>query len=403
MPIPVSSGLDELVSTSFAAIRGMNIAILANQASVASDYTHLVDLIHSSGRATIATLFAPEHGFRGALQDMAEVGNTVDRKTGLQVISLYGTTETSLTPSPEQLSRVDALVVDLPDIGTRYYTFAQSLGYCMKVAAQTGTKIIVLDRPNPIDGTTIEGCSLEVGCRSFCGYAPVPQRHGLTIGELALLMNRGFGAAGEEVPPLGCDLEIVQCRGWNRSQYADQTGLPWVIPSPNMPTLDTAIVYPGGCLFEATTASEGRGTTRPFEFLGAPGIDSELWIAEVRNQGLELEGAHLRSHSFQPKFQKCHNQICNGVQLHVTDRARFKPLRWGLALLAALRRTHPEQCAWRSDAYEFVSSVPAIDLLYGSKRFRTLVDSSAGLAPIESELQSYENNFRQTRQEFLLY
>lgn len=399
----VASGVDTLERSGFSEIRGMRVGVLANQAAVNSELVHLVDLIQSSAVATLAALFAPEHGFRGALQDMAEVGHSVDHKTGLEVISLYGSTEASLAPTPEQLKGLDALIVDLPDIGTRYYTFAQSLGYCMKVAAATGTRIVVLDRPNPIDGVTIEGGSLEHSCRSFCGYAPVPQRHGLTIGELGLLMNRGFGPAGQEIPPINCDLVVVKCEGWQRHHYADETGLPWVIPSPNMPTLDTAIVYPGGCLFEATSASEGRGTTRPFEFLGAPGIDPDRWIDAVAKQGLTLEGAKLRSHSFQPKFQKCRDQICNGVQLHITDRKRFRPLRWGLALLASLRRTHPAQCEWRRDAYEFVSNVPAIDLLYGSGHFRDLVDSGRTLEPIEAELTAYEREFKSSREEFLLY
>ncbi len=403
MAAPVRSGIDELVSSNFASIRGKSVAVLANQAAVDLNLCHLVDLIQASKVATLSALFAPEHGFRGALQDMAEVGNSIDHKTGLEVISLYGSTEESLAPTPEQLAGIDALVVDLPDIGTRYYTFAQSLGYCMKVAVRTGTKVVVLDRPNPINGVTVEGCSLELGCRSFCGYAPVPQRHGLTIGELALLMNEGFGRADQAILPIKCDLEIVRCNGWQREQYADQTGIPWVIPSPNMPTLDTAIVYPGGCLFEATSASEGRGTTRPFEFLGAPGIDPDRWIEGVGRQGLALAGAKLRSHSFQPKFQKCRDQICNGVQLHITDRTQFQPLRWGLALLAALRKTHPSQCEWRRDAYEFVTNVPAIDLLYGSSRFRELVDSGAELHGCESELREYEHEFLAARKPFLLY
>ncbi len=399
----VLTGLDGLVEMQFSALRGARIGILANQATVDRNLRHAVDLIHERGSSKVLRLFAPEHGFRGELQDMASVGDSVDPYTKLPVISLYGSTEESLTPRAEHFADLDALVVDLPDIGARYYTFAQSLCYAMKTAQQTGTKVIVLDRPNPIGGALFEGALLMKECRSFCGYAPVPNRHGMTLGELALLMKNGFGTGENAIPPCSCELEVIPAQGWKREMYIDETGLPWVIPSPNMPTVDTALVYPGTCLFEATTLSEGRGTTRPFETLGAPGIDGVRWAKAALEQGIPLDGAVLRPLTFMPKFSKHANQICGGVQLHVLNSKTFQPFRWSLALIASAAKIFPAQFAWRDAEYEFVKDVPAIDLLYGSSRFRELVGSRGNLSEIAGELESNEHWFGKARKEFLLY
>ncbi len=271
----VRTGLDVLIAEKARRLAGCRVAILANQSAVDSRLVHLLDALAGFSDVEVVKLFAPEHGFRGELQDMASVDSAVDRITGIPVISLYGKTESSLAPKAEDLAGVDVLLVDLPDIGTRYYTFAQSLGYSLAMAAKTGTRVMVLDRPNPLDGVTVEGPGLEKSCRSFCGYLPVPPRHGLTLGELALMMNKGYGQGESAIPALGAKLDVVSVTGWSRKQAFAETGLPWVIPSPNMPTLDTTYVYPGACLVEATEISEGRGTTRPFEFIGAPGIEPE--------------------------------------------------------------------------------------------------------------------------------
>ena len=397
----VLSGLDVLAKENCKRLKGARVGLLANQAAVDVNFDHILDILHQSPNCKLARLFAPEHGFRGELQDMASVENAVEAKTELPIISLYGKTAESLAPTEAQLEGLDALIVDLPDIGTRYYTFAQSLAYTMRVAKRCGLKIIVIDRPNPISGSEIEGSPLHPDFTSFCGYAPVPQRHGLTLGELAQVMHSGIAAEG--FPAIDVELEIVKMSGWKREMYFDQTGLPWIPPSPNMPTLETAIVYPGGCLFEATEISEGRGTTKPFEFIGAPKIDSELWIDAVPRQGIPLEGALLRATGFLPQFQKHGGKHCSGVQLHITSRATFKPLRWNIAMLFALKQSHPQLFEWRKAAYEFIEDKPAIDILYGDVTLRESIDNGADGTKVLAEMQDYETRFAGLRKEYLLY
>lgn len=398
----VRTGFDVLKTMNFSALNGAKVGILANAASVDSSLRHLVDLLFESRVCSIVRIFAPEHGFRGALQDMVEVETIRDPVTGVPVISLYGNSERSLYPSRELLDDLDVLVVDLPDIGTRYYTFAQTLGYAMSVCRDARVKVIVLDRPNPVGGEQVEGVGLAARCRSFCGYAPVANRHGLTLGELAQIMNDGFGEGDCAIPSINCDLIIVPVEGWERRQYFDQTGLPWVMPSPNMPSLETALVYPGTCLFEATNMSEGRGTTRPFELVGAPFIDGPAWAKQTMEE-TELEGAALRPVDFIPQFGKWHHKACHGVQIHVTDREKFKPFRWGLALINAAARHYPTEFAWRDQPYEFVANVPAIDLLFGNHEFRKAIDTRTPLAKIIAQLVDFEKNYAEARKSFLLY
>lgn len=399
----VQTGLEVLVSENCRLLRGARVGLLANQASVNSRLEHALDLIVTSQSCRLSCLFAPEHGFRGELQDMASVKDVHDKKTGLPIISLYGKTPESLYPSAEQLKELDILLVDLPDIGTRYYTFAQTLGFAMKSASSSGTKVVVLDRPNPINGVEIEGANLLTACRSFCGFAPVANRHGLTLGELSLLMNKGFGTGENRIDGAKCELEVVKLRGWKRTMYFDETGLPWVIPSPNMPTLDTAIVYPGTCLFEASKCSEGRGTTKPFEQIGAPYIDSFHWKEEVMGLPLELKGALLRPLCFEPQFQKFRGEKCHGLQIHITERSLFKPLRWAAALLYSLKELYPKEFEWRTDEYEFVKDPPAVDLLFGSDLLRKTIDTAGDLNDLFSHMDQFERWFTQARSEFLLY
>ena len=397
------SGLDVLEASIPSRLAGARVGILANQSAVDSSYRHVVDLLANNPAVTLVRLFAPEHGFRGEHQDMATISNESDGRTGTPIVSLYGKTAESLRPTKEQLADLDFLVVDLPDIGSRYYTFAQTAGYCLEAAAEAGTAVLVLDRPNPISGTRVEGSALLKSCRSFCGYLPVPQRHGLTLGELCKMMNEGFGTGPDAAPSIGARLEIVKAEDWNREEYIDQTSIPWVIPSPNMPTLDTAIVYPGGCLIEATEISEGRGTTRPFEIFGAPGIDTDRWNAAIVDEGIALAGAVLRPIGFLPQFQKHGGSTCQGFQLHITDRDSFQPFRWYLALLFALRRTHPDVFKLRHAAYEFVTDVPALDLLYGSSKMRDALESGLRAGELLPEIEAFESSFRTQRQPFLLY
>lgn len=406
------SGLDTLVAESFSRLRGLKLGVVANAAAVDSQLRHLIDLLVAAEGVEVKTLFAPEHGFRGALQDMESVAGAVDKQTGLPVISLYGASHDSLAPTASMLRGLDAIVVDLPDIGSRYYTFAQTMAYTMQVAGTVGVKVFVIDRPNPINGVAIEGAPLQAGCRSFCGLTPVANRHALTLGELAHLYRAGFGEGTDALAPMPCELEVVPVSGWHRAMYFDETHLPWVLPSPNMPTLETATVYPGGCLFEATNLSEGRGTTRPFELVGAPFLDGAKWAEEAlaayaqldsRSGSHESAGAALRPVVFVPKFHKWAGEECGGVQLHITDRSAFHPFRWGLSLIAAAKKVAPSEFQWRTDAYEFVDTVPAIDLLFGSALFRQVVDGGGDLSEVGMVLAQFETRYRASIQPFLLY
>lgn len=404
----VLTGLDVMQINGFRSVRNANIGILANQASVDKSLCHIVDIILDSHSCSVTRLFAPEHGFRGALQDMEAVGHSVDSKSKLPIISLYGTSEETLAPSLEHLEDLDILVVDLQDIGSRYYTFAQTLAYCMKQCSLTNTKVVVIDRPNPIDGVTIEGASIHLGFDSFCGYAPVPNRHGLTMGELARLIQRGLTHDDYNITPICCELEIIKMQGWDRKSYFDETGLTWVLPSPNMPTLDTAIVYPGACLIEATQLSEARGTTKPFEFIGAPYINGHQWADETialckEKDLLDTESFALRPLTFIPCANKHKGKTCGGLQLHVLNRNSFYPLRCYIALLYTVFGIYPHLSKWRSDTYEFKNSVTAIDLLYGSTLLRTCIESQSGLESVVEDMKAFEAKFQEIRTEFMLY
>jgi uncharacterized protein YbbC (DUF1343 family) len=399
----VKTGLDTLVSEDFARLAGSRIAILANQSSVDSSLRHIVDLMFASENCNVVKLFAPEHGFRGTKQDMEEVSDARDLQYNVPVISLYGNSVRSLYPSREHLEGVDVIVVDLQDVGSRYYTFTQTLAYTMESAARADVRVVVLDRPNPLGGIEIEGAHIKKSCRSFCGYGPIANRHGLTIGEFAKMVFSGFGDGEDAVDAIPCKVEIVPMQGWKREMYFEDTGLPWVLPSPNMPTMETAVVYPGMCLFEATTISEGRGTTRPFELLGAPYIDSDTWIQAVENIDITLEGAALRPCSFIPTNQKFAQKICHGLQIHVTDRNSFKPFRWGLALLHALASSHNDTFSWRLKPYEFIDDIPAPDLLFGSLSLRKNIETGAPLSELMAEIETFEKNYLAKREPLLIY
>lgn len=396
------TGLELLLKNNFSNLKNSKLAVLANQAAIDSKYNHLVDLLLKSG-IKISKIFAPEHGFRGEMQDMDFVADCKDPYTGIVVKSLYGKDEASLAPSVEDLKGIEILLVDLPDIGTRFYTFAQSMIYTMAIAKKANCKVVVLDRPNPINGISVEGAKLYKKFRSFCGYMDTAVRHGLTLGELANAANIGCGEGEEKLEAINCDLEIIKISDWKREQYLDQTKLPWVYPSPNMPTLETAIVYPGSCLFEATEISEGRGTTKPLEQFGAPYINGQHWAEACLKEKITLKGAVLRPISFLPKFQKHAGKTCFGVQLHVTDRNEFSPVRWSLALIASAHRLYNKDFAWRKQTFEFVDKIPAIDLLHGNSDFRLALDQNKDLSSIEQDMISYERKFIEMRKSYLLY
>jgi len=388
----VQPGLEVLLDEP-APILGRRIGLVTNQSAVASDLQHAVRLLNAGRGWKLAALFGPEHGIWGEAQDMAHVDHSADPVTGLPVYSLYGQSEQDLVPRRDVLKTLDALVIDLQDIGSRYYTFIYTMAICMREAAPIGLKVIVLDRPNPIDGYHLEGNIREEKYSSFVGMFPLPTRHGMTAGELARYFN--------EVFHLKCDLTVVPMRGWRRGMWWGDTGLPWVIPSPNMPTVYTATVYPGMCLIEGTNLSEGRGTTHPFEFFGAPWLNP-FKLAERLN-ALELPGIRFRPHYFLPQFQKHGGKVCGGVELHVTNRGAFEPYRTGLWCVKVAHDLDPEHFDWRRETYEFVSDRLAIDLLAGSSRFREIVERGGNVDEWVVEWEEPLRTFAKTREEFLLY
>jgi uncharacterized protein YbbC (DUF1343 family) len=392
-PRPVASGLDVLVAQRFRELRGLRAGLVCNPTAVDRRLRHAADLLHEAPGVRLERLFGPEHGVRGDVQYMAAVGEERDRRTGLPMLSLYGETAESLRPSAAALQDLDVLVFDIQDVGARYYTYQATMMLCMEAAAAAGVGVVVLDRPNPLGGALVEGPALRPGFESFCGLHDLAPRHGLTVGELALL----FRAERR----LHVDLTVVQCDGWRRRAGFDETGLPWVMPSPNMPTVDTALVYPGMCLLEGTNLSEGRGTTRPFELFGAPWLDAERLASHLA--AMRLPGVLFRPASFVPTWDKHAGARCHGVQLHVTDREGFRPVRTGLACVLAARAQDPARFAWRTEPYEFVSGVPAFDLLCGSAREREAIERGAALAEIARAWGREERAFERRRKAHLLY
>ncbi|MES2504643.1 MAG: DUF1343 domain-containing protein [Myxococcota bacterium] len=364
------TGLDILVNEKFARLKGLRIGLLAHPASIDSKLVHILHrcLEH---KIEVKRLFGAEHGFWGNAQDMESVSDSVDAKTGIPVTSLYGQTRDSLLLNPDYLKDVDVLVCDLQDIGSRYYTFAYTIAFALKACEQAGIKCMVLDRPNPLGGIQKEGNLVRPEFVSFVGEYPLQNRHGLTLGELA----RFFKTHDQ----LSCELEVVEMQNWSREMYFEDTGLPWVLPSPNMPTPDTALVYPGGCLFEGTNLSEGRGTTRPFELVGGAYIKDPEHFAELA-MSCDLPGAFLRPCWFTPIFHKHAHQLCGGLQIHVTNKHQFNAFKTGVAIIWAARQF--EGFAWRTESYEFVSDRLAIDLLFGCDKPRIAMDREASFEEV---------------------
>jgi len=388
----VRTGIDQLASDQFSFLQGKRIGLLSHAPACDSLLRSTLGLLHGAIGDDLKVVFAPEHGFHAHAQDLEPV--PIDSSpTVPEWISLYGNDAASLFPKPSDLRKIDVLVVDLVDVGSRYYTFQASMLYCMKVAFGQNLPVVVLDRPNPLGCQVVEGPMLREGWDSFIGAYPIPTRHGMTIGELAILYNQELGLHGR--------LEVIACEGYTRSLWQDQTTVPWVMPSPNMPTLDTAIVYPGQCLFEGTNLSEGRGTTRPFELVGAPWLDGDR--AADALHGIGLPGVLFRSVNFRPTFQKWQDRLCGGVQLHVTDRDSFRSVRAGLAILQGLRNQDLSQFAWRTETYEFVSDRLAIDLLFGRDRERRAIEQQIAWSEIAREWESEEKEFLSRRQSYLIY
>lgn len=386
----VATGLDRIAcgdEDALAPIRGQRVGLVAHPASVDRRFRHALDVLREV--ADVRVLFGPEHGWAGTAQDMAPVDGEAER--AMRVVSLYGSSAADLSPRPEHLEGLDVVVVDLQDVGSRYYTFVWTAALMARAAAAAGVRTVILDRPNPLGGVIVEGMPQRPGYRSFVGLHDVAVRHGLTIGEIVRL-----ACARDRVDPAA--LVVVPMRGWSRAMRFSETGLPWVLPSPNMPTVDTASVYPGGCVIEGTTLSEGRGTTRPFEIFGAPWVDPEALAREV------VVGATLRPLGFEPTFQKHARTLCRGVQVHVTDVDEFRSyhayLRW---IAVALAQAPDEVFPWRREEYEYETSRPAIDLLTGGPEYRQLVNTRASLDEYLARDLDGAHRFAEEREPFLLY
>ncbi len=381
-------GTDVLVDRHL--LRGRTVGLVCNPASIDGRFRHAADRLAGSG-TRIGALFGPQHGFRSDRQEnMIESAHAHDAVRRVPVYSLYSDTR---EPTPAMLDGLEALVIDLQDVGTRIYTYIYTMANCLLAARRQDLPVVVCDRPNPIGGIAVEGPMLHEGFRSFVGQYPIPMRHGMTIGELAGLFNEHFG--------IGAKLEVVRMTGWSRSDWFDQTGLPWVLPSPNLPTLDSAIVYPGTVLFEGTNVSEGRGTTRPFELIGAPWIDADRFASDLNRQ--ELPGVHVRPAWFEPTHHKHGGTTCGGGQLHVTNREAFRPVETGVAVLQACRRASPDAFGWRQPPYEYEYDKPPIDILYGSPRLREAVDADRDARELARGWAADVAPFLAVRKRFLLY
>jgi len=392
----VRSGLDRWIADGASAVgleTGSRLGVVAHPASVDRRGRHVIDWLHASDAYRVVRVFAPEHGLWGHEQDMEPVAESVDSWTGLPVVSLYGNDRESLRPGPGHLGDLDAVVVDLQDVGSRYYTFIYTMSYVMEAAGEAGVPVIVLDRPNPIGGESVEGPVLDPALSSFIGRFPLPVRHGMTIAELAGLFRDRCGA--------NCDLRIVPMEGWRRSMQFEDTGLAWVPPSPNMPTTATARVYPGGCLVEGTNLSEGRGTTLPFEFVGAPWLDGRDLASRAEAEG--LPGVVFRPTSFRPMFQKHAGEACGGVHVIVTDALAFRPFATYLVLIREARALEARRFSWRTEAYEFETERPAIDYLLGIEGLRERLEGGATLEEMEATWRSATDAFGESRRDLLLY
>lgn len=376
------------------ALRDQRVGVCCNHTAVDRQLDHLLDRLAGAG-VRARRVFTPEHGLHATAQDMIAVEG--DDAGPAAVVSLYGDSAASLRPRAELLADLDVVLFDIQDIGARYYTYQATLGYLMEVAATTGTRVVVLDRPNPIDGVTIEGNVVERGYESFVSAYPLAVRHGMTMGEL--------GRYFKEVLDIDAPYEVVRCEGWRRDAYFDETGLPWVYPSPNMPTLDTAILYPGMCLIEGTNLSEGRGTTRPFHLFGAPWLDAKDFTRLLRQGALDngLEGVAFRAATFEPRFQKFAGQVCHGAEVLVTDRHRLDAFLLGLVVLEAALRAAPAHFRWRTETYEFVDDPIAIDLLCGSAEARTALESRIRPRDLLKGWEEKRAGWAEQREACLLY
>jgi uncharacterized protein YbbC (DUF1343 family) len=388
---PIKLGLEKLLEDQLSLIKGARVGLICNQATVDHSFRHAADLLHEHPDVNLRALFGPQHGIRGDVQDnMIETDHTVDRETRLPIHSLYSETR---EPTEAMLRDVDVLVFDMQDVGCRIYTFAYTMANSMIAARRFGKKVIVCDRPNPINGIAVAGNVLEPEQASFVGQYPIPTRHGMTLGELARMFNEHFGT--------NCELEVIKMENWARDIWYDETDGPWVMPSPNIPTIDSATVFPGTVHFEGTQVSEGRGTTRPFELVGAPYIEPEEYARSLN--AMELPGVYFRSCIFRPTFQKHAEVSCGGVQIHVTDRNSFEPVTAGIAMVKAVYDLYPQQFCWKLPPYEYVYDRNPFDVIAGTSSIREGIEAGTSLESLQTSWREGLEEFKQVRKNYLLY
>jgi uncharacterized protein YbbC (DUF1343 family) len=385
-------GLEVFVEKAHKKYKKTRLGVLCNQASVDSKLRHISEHVSDKKLGlTIGCFLGPQHGIRGEKQDnMIESTDFTDPVTKVPVYSLYSNVR---EPSDTMLENIDTFIVDLQDVGTRIYTFAYTMANCMRAAKRTGKKVVVLDRPNPIDGVTLEGNCLKPEFSSFVGQFPMIVRHGMTMGELALLFNEAFG--------IGCDLEVIRMQGWKRTMSAPQWKRDWVPPSPNVPNYYSVLTFPGSVLFEGTNISEARGTTKPFEFVGAPYVNADALANEMNAK--KFKGAYFRAIFFQPTYQKWAGEVCGGVQIHVTDPTKFTPYRVGIHLLQAIAKQGGDKFDWKKPPYEYEFEKMPIDLIAGTDVLRQLIDNGQSLKPLEQAAEAECRAFAKLRKNFLLY
>lgn len=371
-------------------VRGLRLGLVANPASITPGLVPAGIALDQNPETDLRALFGPEHGISANAQDLVEVGSGRDPASGLPVYSLYGKTR---VPTARMLAGLDAVVVDLQDVGSRYYTYIYTMQHVLEACARERKRVVVLDRPNPLGGEVVDGNVLEPEYRSFVGMHPLAVRHGMTIGELALMFR-------EELD-LDVDLRVVRMRGWRRRMHFEDTGLPWVLPSPNMPTPDTAFVYPGGCLIEGTNLSEARGTTRPFELVGAPWLDGHALARALEQE--QLDGVGFRPVAFTPTFHKHADRVCRGVQVHILDRERFPAFLTYLLLIHLARKQNPRRFAWREPPYEYEYVKPPIDILCGTDRVREAIDAGRSPRRLARGWPKQLEAFERRRRRHLLY
>lgn len=385
------TGLENFLAIPRDRFKGIRLGLLCNPSSVDQHFMHARTLIDKRYPGQLRAIYSPQHGFYAEKQDnMIESPDMTDPCLGIPVYSLYGVTR---IPTKKMLDSIDILLVDLPDVGTRVYTFSATVSFCLEAAKKYDKKVLVLDRPNPIGGNLVEGNLVEPDCLSFVGRFPVPMRHGLTMGELALLYNEVFG--------IGCDLEIITLTGWRRHMFFRDTGLAWIAPSPNLPTPESAMVYPGQVIWEGTNVSEGRGTTQPFELFGAPYIDPPKILKFLGSR--KIPGGYLREVVFEPTAHKWKGTLCKGFQIHVTNPSDFRPFQTSLKLLRAILRLNKDEFGWKPPPYEYEFEKQPIDLIIGDKKICNALESGAFVEDLEKSWDDRLTDFLSIREKILLY